>query len=71
VAYAAISPEIEKQGGNFLANSQKWSPNPKAFDTVLQRTLWNVSTELTGLQDINSNVDPNQAQSESIKVSLN
>lgn len=49
-AYSALSPEIEKEGGIFVANSAKWSPNRKSLDSDLQTRLWDISVELTGME---------------------
>jgi len=49
VVYAALSPEIENEGGRFYANSKSYMPNSKVFDASLQRKLWDVSCELCGV----------------------
>ncbi|CAG7784795.1 unnamed protein product [Allacma fusca] len=46
VCYAALSPDIENEGGIFLANSQKIPPNPLADDVQLQNQLWDITIDL-------------------------
>ncbi|ODM91825.1 Short-chain dehydrogenase TIC 32, chloroplastic [Orchesella cincta] len=43
VMYAAISPEIESEGGLYMQNSEKRAPNKIAEDHTIQKTLWELS----------------------------
>jgi len=56
VAYAALSNDIENDGGIFMANSRKCKPNPRVFDPILQRKLFDASLQLLGISTSEFNI---------------
>jgi len=51
VAYTALSPHIENEGGTFLYNFKKCKPKTEVYDVVAQRKLMEASCNLLGIPE--------------------
>ncbi|MBI4442401.1 MAG: SDR family oxidoreductase [Acidobacteria bacterium] len=49
--YAASAPELENVSGRYFDNCRENIPAPEAQDEAAARRLWQVSAEMTGLQE--------------------
>lgn len=51
VIYLATSPEVEGMTGNYYIDNQPARSSESSHDPALAKRLWQVSLELTGLDD--------------------
>ncbi|XP_060039404.1 dehydrogenase/reductase SDR family member on chromosome X [Erinaceus europaeus] len=56
--YAAVSPELEGQGGRYLHNEQETPSLAVTYDPHLQRRLWALGCEMTGVPDVTEDLLP-------------
>jgi NAD(P)-dependent dehydrogenase (short-subunit alcohol dehydrogenase family) len=50
--YLASSPEVEGMSGKYFANREAVESSPLSYDEEVARRLWQVSADLTGLQQL-------------------
>lgn len=48
--YLAISPEVENVSGKYFVKKQQESSSEISYDRHLQKELWKISEELTGIK---------------------
>lgn len=53
--YLATSPEVEQVTGQYFENRLPGGASPQANDVKLRRKLWDVSAQLVGLTEVQSN----------------
>ena len=51
LVYLAASPEVEGMTGEYLADRKAQTASPAAYDESVRKNLWEVSEELTGLEN--------------------
>lgn len=49
--YAALSPELEGVGGRYFVNCQSTQSSDESYREDVQKRLWKVSCELTGIPE--------------------
>ena len=54
--YLATSPEVEQVTGKYFEGTSAGGASPKANDTKLRRKFWDISAQLVGLAEVDSQI---------------